>query len=410
MLPELCLGLVMLGIAAYAVLGSADFGAGFWDLTAGGDRRGGRIRGMVQRSMSPVWEANHVWLIFVLVMVWTAFPVAFGSVFSTLFVPLALAAIGIIFRGAAFALRGQAATIREARVLGALFASSSVLIPFCLGAALGGVASGRVPVGNAAGDAWSSWLNPTSMLAGVLGIVTGAHLAAVYLTGDSQRAGLDDLVRAFRKRALATGVLAGAIALAGLLVVRSDARDLFDGLTSGGALACVLVSGATGVATLALVARRALRPRAPVGGRLRRGDPRRLGARAGPVPAAAGPHAGGGGGAGHDAHRAAGRRRHRDGRAHPVARAALPPRAARHARPELRAARPALPADRRRAQPMSRRRAALPLGCFLVGVTLMIGFETTITRILGMALLFGFIVSGVFAIADPEALGEDGDD
>jgi cytochrome d ubiquinol oxidase subunit II len=84
MLPELCLALVMLGIAAYAVLGSADFGGGFWDLTAGGDRRGGRVRGMVQRSMSPVWEANHVWLIFVLVIVWTAFPVAFGSLFSTL--------------------------------------------------------------------------------------------------------------------------------------------------------------------------------------------------------------------------------------------------------------------------------------------------------------------------------------
>jgi len=253
MLPELCLALVMLGITAYAVLGSADFGAGFWDLTAGGDRRGGRIRGMIQHSMAPVWEANHVWLIFVLVILWTAFPVAFGSVFSTLFVPLSLAAIGIIFRGAAFALRGQAATIAEARVLGALFASSSVLIPFCLGAALGGVASGRVPVGNAAGDPWSSWLNPTSVLAGVLGVVTGAHLAAVYLTGDSTRAGEHDLVRAFRTRALATGVLAGVIALAGLLVVRSDARDLFDELTSGWALACVLASGAGGVATIALV-------------------------------------------------------------------------------------------------------------------------------------------------------------
>ena len=77
---------------------------------------------MVQRSMSPVWEANHVWLIFVLVILWTAFPVAFGSVFSTLSIPLFLAAIGIIFRGTAFALRGQAATINEARVLGALFA------------------------------------------------------------------------------------------------------------------------------------------------------------------------------------------------------------------------------------------------------------------------------------------------
>jgi cytochrome d ubiquinol oxidase subunit II len=115
MLPELCIALVIVGVIAYAVLGSADFGAGFWDLTAGGTARGGAIRGMVQRSMSPVWEANHVWLIFVLVMLWTAFPVAFGSVFSTLSIPLFLAALGIIFRGSAFVMRGQAATINEAR-------------------------------------------------------------------------------------------------------------------------------------------------------------------------------------------------------------------------------------------------------------------------------------------------------
>ncbi|HKG63989.1 MAG TPA: cytochrome d ubiquinol oxidase subunit II [Solirubrobacteraceae bacterium] len=255
MLPEICLALAMVGITAYAVLGSADFGAGFWDLTAGGARRGGRVRGMVQHAMSPVWEANHVWLIFVLVVVWTAFPVAFGSIFSTLSIPLFLAALGIIFRGAAFALRGQAGTIREARVLGALFASSSVLIPFCLGAAIGGIASGRVPVGNATGDVWSSWLNPTSVLIGVLGVVTGAHLAAVFLAADSRRAGQEDLVHAFRTRALGSGVLAGALALAGLLVVRSDARALFDGLTSGAGLACVLVSGAAGVGTLVLVAR-----------------------------------------------------------------------------------------------------------------------------------------------------------
>jgi cytochrome bd ubiquinol oxidase subunit II len=253
MLADLCLALAMLGITAYAVLGSADFGAGFWDLTAGGAERGGRVRGMIQRSMSPVWEANHVWLIFVLVIVWTAFPVAFGSIFSTLSIPLFLAAIGIIFRGAAFALRGQAATIREARVLGALFATASVLIPFCFGAAIGGIVSGRVEVGNAAGDPWSSWLNPTSALIGVLGIITGAHLSAVFLAGDSRRADQPDLVKAFRTRALATGVLSGAVALGGLLVLRSDARDLFDGLTSGGGLVCALGSGVAGVATLALV-------------------------------------------------------------------------------------------------------------------------------------------------------------
>jgi cytochrome bd ubiquinol oxidase subunit II len=255
MLDDICLGFVLLGITAYAVLGSADFGAGFWDLTAGGARRGGRLRGMVQRSMSPVWEANHVWLIFVLVIVWTAFPVVFGSAFSTLSIPLFLAAIGIIFRGTAFALRGQAATINEARVLGAVFALSSVLIPFFLGAAIGGVASGRVPVGNAAGDLISSWLNPTSALIGVVGVLSGAYLAAVYLAGDSQRADQPDLVRAFRARALGMGAVTGAVALAGLLVLRSDARDLYDGLTSGGGLAMVLVSGAAGVVTLALVYR-----------------------------------------------------------------------------------------------------------------------------------------------------------
>jgi cytochrome d ubiquinol oxidase subunit II len=253
MLAELCLGLVIVGIVAYAVLGSADFGAGFWDLTAGDARRGGPIRGMVQHSMGPVWEANHVWLIFILVIAWTAFPVLFGSVFSTLYIPLFLASIGIIFRGAAFAMRGQAATMREARVLGALFASSSVLIPLFLGAVLGGIASGRVTVGNATGDPWSSWLNPTSAVIGVIAVLTGAHLAAVYLAGDSVRADQPQLARAFRTRALGSGVASGAVALAGILVVRSDARPLFDGLTSGGGLAMVLVSGAAGIATLALV-------------------------------------------------------------------------------------------------------------------------------------------------------------
>ena len=253
MLPELCLGLAMVGITAYAVLGSADFGAGFWDLTAGGDERGGRLRGMVQRSMSPVWEANHVWLIFVLVIVWTAFPVAFGSSFSTLSIPLFLAALGIIFRGAAFAMRGHAATIREARGLGALFALSSVLIPFFLGAAVGGIASGRVKVGNAAGEPFESWLNPTSLLIGVIAVLSGAYLAAVFLAGDSVRAGQPDLVRAFRVRALGAAAATGLVALGGLFVLRSDARMLYDGLTSGAGLVMVIVSAVAGAVTLALV-------------------------------------------------------------------------------------------------------------------------------------------------------------
>ena len=206
---------------------------------------------MIQRSMAPVWEANHVWLIFVLVIVWTAFPTAFGSIFSTLHIPLFLAAIGIIFRGAAFALRGQAATINEARVLGALFATASVLIPFFLGTVLGGIASGRVGIGNATGDAIDSWVNPTSALIGVIAVLTGAYLAAVFLAGDSVRAEQPDLARAFRARALLAGAASGAVALGGLLVLRSDARSLYDGLTSGSGLVMVVVSALAGAATLA---------------------------------------------------------------------------------------------------------------------------------------------------------------
>jgi len=253
MLADLCLALIILGLTAYAVMGGADFGAGFWDLTAGGAKRGGRVRGMVARSMGPVWEANHVWLIFVLVIFWTCFPIAFGSIVSTLYVPLFIATIGIIFRGTAFALRGQAATINEARVLGGLFALSSVLVPFCMGASLGAIGSGRVPIGNAAGDPFTSWLNPTSILVGMLAVVTGAYLAAVFMAADASRGGLRDLVGAFRRRALAAGALSGVLAIGGLIVLHDDARSLFDGLTSSPGLFFVIGSALAGALTLALV-------------------------------------------------------------------------------------------------------------------------------------------------------------
>jgi cytochrome bd ubiquinol oxidase subunit II len=252
MLPELAAALVLVGLTAYVVLGGADFGAGFWDLTAGGAERGAPVRAMIKRAMSPVWEANHVWLIFVLVVLWTAFPEAFGSITSTLAIPLFLAALGIVLRGGAFALKGQAATIAEARALGATFALSSVLVPFFLGASAGAIAAGEVPVGNAAGDEWGSWTGSVPILVGLLAVATGAHLAAVFLGADSERAGRPELVRAFRARALGSGVAAGALALAGLAVAGSELPDLYDGLTSGAGLACVAVSAAAGLTTLAL--------------------------------------------------------------------------------------------------------------------------------------------------------------
>jgi cytochrome d ubiquinol oxidase subunit II len=253
MLADVAVALVVAGMIAYAALAGADFGAGFWDLTAGGAERGGPVRGMVQRSMAPVWEANHVWLIFVLVVLWTAFPVAFGSIMSTLYVPLFIAVAGIIFRGTAFALRGEAATIREARVLGGLFALSSVLVPFCFGACVGAIAGGEVPVGNAAGDPITSWLNPLGVTIGVIFVLTGAYLAAVYMAADAERGELRELQRAFRGRALGAGITGGIAAAIGLLMLRSEARELFDDLVSGASLACIAASAAAGLATLALV-------------------------------------------------------------------------------------------------------------------------------------------------------------
>jgi cytochrome bd ubiquinol oxidase subunit II len=246
-LPDIAAILVALGLSAYVVLGGADFGTGIWDLTAGKDMD---LRARIKRSMAPVWEANHVWLIFILVVLWTAFPRAFGSITSTLALPLFLAAIGIILRGAAFALRGEAASMFEQRSLGAVFALSSLLVPFFLGAAVGGVAGERVPEGNAAGDEITSWLNGLSLIVGALGVVTGAHIAAVFLGADARRAGEEELVAKLRTRALISGVVAGAFALAGLLVVRSEVPRLWDGLTSGLGLVFVLVSAMAGLATL----------------------------------------------------------------------------------------------------------------------------------------------------------------
>jgi cytochrome d ubiquinol oxidase subunit II len=253
-LAELPLLLALVGLAAYVVLGGADFGAGLWYMLLPGERRR-PLRDHTYHAMGPVWEANHVWLIFVLVVVWTAYPVAFGAIFSTLYLPLFAAALGIILRGACYAVRGVLSGPREESIFGALFGISSMLTPFALGAAVGGIASGRVPVGNATGDAIDSWLNPTSVVVGVLAVVSSGYLAAVWLTADGARAGRDDLVAAFRGRALANGALAGAAALGGLVVVNSDAERIFDGLTSGAGLVALCGSAAAGVATMAFVAR-----------------------------------------------------------------------------------------------------------------------------------------------------------
>ncbi|MDX6682352.1 MAG: cytochrome bd ubiquinol oxidase subunit [Solirubrobacteraceae bacterium] len=257
-LPELPLFFALQGVALYAVLAGADFGAGIWQLLAGRGEQARRIREHAHHSMAPVWEANHVWLIFVLVVVWTGYPVAFASMASTLAVALTAAGLGIILRGVAYALRSASRGPAEARAIDTLTAVGSLLAPFALAAAAGAIASRRVPVGNAAGDLWSSWLNPTSLMAGVLALLSSAYLAAVYLAADARREGDAEMAEAFRSRALVTGSLAGVAAIAGAVVVRADARWIFDRLVDTPAVLSVGLSLLAGAATIALVVRRRL--------------------------------------------------------------------------------------------------------------------------------------------------------
>ncbi len=252
-LAELLMIVILVGLALYVVLGGADFGAAIWQVLAGSGPRAERIREHAHHSMAPVWETNHVWLIFVLTVLWTTFPVAFGSIASTLCVPLFLAGVGIIMRGAAYALRAGTSSLRQVKTIDMISAISSVLTPFFLGTAVGGVASGRVPVGNAEGDLITSWLNATSLILGVISVVTAGYMAAVFLAADAARHGEDDLAEDYRLRALIAGALGGVAAVAGLVALRADARALFDELLGGAGLPAVIASGVAGVATVVLL-------------------------------------------------------------------------------------------------------------------------------------------------------------
>jgi cytochrome d ubiquinol oxidase subunit II len=248
---------LFVGVLAYAVLGGADFGAGFWDLTGGGAERGRAPRHLIDESLAPVWEANHVWLIFVLVMLWTAFPPAFAAIMTTLYIPLGLAALGIVIRGSGFAFRKVMVRTDQQRVVGAAFAASSVLTPFFLGTVAGGIASGRVPTAGH-GNAVASWLNPTSLLGGVLAVLACAFVAAVFLTAEARRRDLPDLEAWFRRRSLGAAVVTGAVALAGIAVLRADSPRLFAQLLGRG-LPLVLLSAVCGLASVVLLRRAAPR-------------------------------------------------------------------------------------------------------------------------------------------------------
>lgn len=249
------------GATLYATFGGADFGAGVWQLVAvrsPADRRA-RIDARISRSLGPVWEANHVWLIFTLVVLWTGFPDAFAPIMETLYVPLALAAVGIVLRGSGFAF-GHVFTGAAGRRSGEVFAASSLLTPFFMGCAVGAVAAGDVVAGGS-GDALG-WIGPLPLLVGALFVASCAYIAAVFLLDDCRRAGEHDLAAYFERRALTAAIVAGALAVAGIAVLHADARYIFDGLLGEGLplLIASLLLGAVTVAGLLRGWSRALRP------------------------------------------------------------------------------------------------------------------------------------------------------
>lgn len=253
--------ILVLGATLYAVFGGADFGAGVWQLLAGRERaeRRERIEARVSHSLGPVWEANHVWLIFVLVILWTAFPDAFAPIMETLYVPLALAALGIVLRGSGFAF-GHVLGDVAGRRSNDVFAVSSLITPFFMGCVVGAIAAGDVEAGGAGSGL--GWVGPLPILIGVLFVAAGAYIASVFLLDDCRRAGDEELAAYFSQRAIAAAAVAGILAAAGLVVLHVDGRYVFDGLIDEG-LPFVIASAVLGALTLIGLLRgwgRALRP------------------------------------------------------------------------------------------------------------------------------------------------------
>jgi len=244
-------GILLASVTLYAVLGGADFGGGLWDLLADGDRRGRAPRALIEESITPVWEANHVWLVFALVIFWTAFPQAFAAVMTVAALPLWLALAGIVLRGAGLAFRKEVHGLGAQRAFGAIFAFSSLLTPFFMGTAIGVIATGQVTA-DASHASLPAWTSATSLLTGLVFVGACGYLAAVYLVGEAARRGDGGLQAYFTRRAQAAGIVTGALSLATLAELHTSNAALYSRLT-GRALPLVIAAGLCGLAVVALL-------------------------------------------------------------------------------------------------------------------------------------------------------------
>jgi cytochrome d ubiquinol oxidase subunit II len=252
---DLVAGALLASLVLYALLGGADHGGGVWDLLASGPRKEAQRR-LVEDAIGPIWEANHVWLVLALVLLFTAFPAAFAAMSVDLLVPLFLLLAGIVLRGAAFTFRTYDRPEPAVRVRwGLVFSASSGVAPLVLGTVVGTLASGRLAEATR-GEVPLAWLAPFPLAVGLLAAALFAFLAATYLAVEAEGALRED----FRRRALGAGVAVFAAALLAAVLSWREAPLVFHGLTrSAFALPLHAATAAAALTAFAALATRRVR-------------------------------------------------------------------------------------------------------------------------------------------------------
>lgn len=253
-LEDLAAAVVLIGIIVYALFGGADFGGGIWTGLASGPRAA-QQRQAISRAMGPVWETNHVWLILIVVAMFTAFPPAFADLSTALLVPLVIALVGIVSRGAAFAFRHFAHGTETALPgMSALFSIASVATPLVMGMTLGAVAGGHISIedGEVTSGLWEPWLQPFSIICGLMAVAICSFLAAHYMTARTSGEMQED----FRSRGLVAGLLLAALAIIALPVAYWDAEPFWDELAKPSALSVMSASAVFWATSLVVLWRR----------------------------------------------------------------------------------------------------------------------------------------------------------
>ena len=230
-MPEGTAFLLLLAITAYSTAGGVDFGAGIWDLLAGGSERGREARALIDHSMAPVWEVNNVWLVLGIVLCWTGFPLLFQTVFAGLYPLFAFALVGLILRGAFFAFRHIADEPRAHRLADLVFGLSSLLTPFFFAASLGAIASGNLEP-----------ISPMSIAFGTVSLAATAFSGASFLVGDARRYGAEEMVTYFRRRAVVAALALIVVGTAALATIAFEAPALFRSMIAGKGLPFALVT------------------------------------------------------------------------------------------------------------------------------------------------------------------------